>query len=55
MKLDHQIWLLSNMFNVSNDEAKFQHNLLLINEQVSKPWLSTILQSGGFLGRILGL
>ena len=25
------------MFNVSNDETKFQHNLLLTNEQVSKP------------------
>ena len=36
MKLDHQIWLLSNMFNESNDETKFQYNLLLTNEQVSK-------------------
>ena len=55
----------------SNDETNFQHELLLTNSQVtnirkvfannssaiklSKAQLSKMIQSGGFLGRLLGL
>ena len=53
--------LSSNMIGSSDDNTNFPHELLLTNIQVasadiklSKTKLSRIIQSGGFLGRLLG-
>ena len=47
----------SNMVGNANDNINFPHELLLTNRQVvkkSKTQLSKMMQSGGFLGNLLG-
>ena len=55
---DVVIRLSPNMIGDSNDKGNFPHELLLTNRQVSsirkaKTQLSKMIQSGGFLGKLL--
>ena len=58
------MWLSSNVIENSDDETNLPHELLLTNRYVannsstdiklSKTQLSKMMQSGGFLARLLG-